>query len=132
MQASSDQKHSKSLPTKEMPHLQMVTTCNLGSILKSSTTFFQYTLPRNYLYFSSSLPYIPNSLLFYSLLLNKLSSSSSCSCCTRGGKPLPLLLGFTTTTPNFLLFSTLSFSLQQRSKYLFLDLHQPPLQSPYS
>jgi hypothetical protein len=38
MQASLDQKHNKSLPTKQMPHLQeVVTTFNFGSIFKSST-----------------------------------------------------------------------------------------------
>jgi len=39
MQAFLDQKHNKSLPIKQMPHLQkVVTTYNFGSILKSSTS----------------------------------------------------------------------------------------------
>jgi len=98
MQASSNQKHNKYSLTKQMPHFQeVVTTCNFGSILSSLPLICPYwTLTSSLHYFlslhtSSQLSISPklsttspNSLLFYSPLLDSLSFSSSCSCYTRG------------------------------------------------
>jgi threonine/homoserine/homoserine lactone efflux protein len=81
MQASSNQKHNKSSPTKQMPHLQeVVTTYNFGSILKSSTlssllnphtistllSFTTHFLPT--IYISQALNHIPQ-IVFFSTLL---------------------------------------------------------------
>jgi hypothetical protein len=140
MQTSSNQNYNTSLQKKKCQTSKKWSQGSSGSILKFSIPFFllnpnivstllsSITIPPpNYLYFQNSLPHPQNNFLPTLLLLDNLSSSSFCFCCT-SGHTLPLFL----RSHNW--HSQLSFPFYSyffalaKSRYLFLTFpHSLPV-----